>query len=286
VTPSFPILLVALLICIVASTPAVAQSAPPQPADSVRDSTVAPRVVRSAAEIRALEKKLAAYARATAARLDSRAVNVLKRIQHNERQLLAIKGYIRRSHLYDERWAWTASEMRAFRGSPEYLQMLRDIDSVKRIFAEMNPGYYLRVNIEARDLGTQLASWNRVASVGVVARELRDTCIELLADSTFPDHPDSASTIRFENFLRYHESDNTPTVAVPGFSLHGRLRAFDFVIMQGTRTVAGTSSASIESAWDLPGWTDRLKEAVTRASPRFAGPLAEPREPWHYDYRR
>ena len=282
----FPILPALLLHLILVSTTASAQSPGELPVNATGDTSAAVPVVRTPQEIGALEKKLAAYSRATAARLDPRAINVLKQIRHNERQLLAIKGYIRRSHLYEERWAWTASEMRAFRGSPEYQQMLADIDSVRRIFAEMNPGYSLRVNLEARDLGTQLSSWNRVASVGPVARELRDTCIEILADSSYPERPDSASTIRFENFLRFHESDNTPTVAIPGFSLHGRLRAFDFVIMQGSRQIAGTSSTSIDSAWDAPGWTTKLKEAVTRASPRFSGPLAEPREPWHYDYGR
>lgn len=249
------------------------------------DSIPPATVVRTRAEIRALEKKLAAYARAAAARLDPRAMAVLRRISHNERQLLAIRGYIRRAHLYEQRWAWTASEMRAYRKTAEYRQMLEDIERVRSIFAEKNPGYTIRVNLEARDLGTQLSSWNRVASVAPAARELRDTCIEILADSTYPARPDSASILRFETFLKEFEGEILPTVAIPGFSLHGRLRAFDFVIMQGSRTVAGTLSASIESAWDAPGWTLRLKEAVSLASPRFVGPLAEPIEPWHYDYR-
>jgi hypothetical protein len=52
--------------------------------------------------------------------------------------------------------------------------------------------------------------------------------------------------------------------------------------MRGAQLVAGPSSAG---SWDSAGWTEKLQEAVRRASTKFAGPLASPREPWHYDYR-
>jgi hypothetical protein len=74
----------------------------------------------------------------------------------------------------------------------------------------------------------------------------------------------------------------TPTLAVPGLSPHGQSRAFDFQVMRGSQLIAGPSSPS---SWDESGWTSKLQEAVRRASTKFSGPLASPREPWHYDYR-
>ncbi|HZB46856.1 MAG TPA: hypothetical protein VE360_16485, partial [Pyrinomonadaceae bacterium] len=68
-------------------------------------------------------------------------------------------------------------------------------------------------------------------------------------------------------------------------SPHGRSRAFDFQVVRGNQLIAGTSAASAAGAWDGAGWTGRLQEAVRDAGARFAGPLASPREPWHYEYR-
>jgi hypothetical protein len=46
--------------------------------------------------------------------------------------------------------------------------------------------------------------------------------------------------------------------------------------------IAGPTGAG---RWDSEGWTEKVRAAVTRASMKFTGPLASPREPWHYDYR-
>jgi hypothetical protein len=54
--------------------------------------------------------------------------------------------------------------------------------------------------------------------------------------------------------------------------------------MKGGRLVAGTSTSTIAERWDEPGWTAKLKEAVTAAGGKFKGPLEEPYEPWHYEY--
>jgi hypothetical protein len=62
------------------------------------------------------------------------------------------------------------------------------------------------------------------------------------------------------------------------------MRAIDFQIRKAGRTVAGPTSATIASAWDAAGWTQKLKAAVLAGSTRFTGPLATPREPWHYTY--
>lgn len=74
----------------------------------------------------------------------------------------------------------------------------------------------------------------------------------------------------------------TPPLAVPGLSPHGQSRAFDFQVMRGGELIAGPSGAG---RWDSEGWTEKVRAAVARASTKFKGPLASPREPWHYDYR-
>jgi hypothetical protein len=50
------------------------------------------------------------------------------------------------------------------------------------------------------------------------------------------------------------------------------------------QVVAGPKTATIPQDWDQSGWTARLDAAVRAASNRFVGPLATPREPWHYTY--
>jgi hypothetical protein len=238
------------------------------------------------AETPALRSKLNAYMEAAAGMLDPRPRSVLKQIPDRERRLLAIQQYIRRRDSVEVRWAWTSSEIRAFKKREEYREMLVEIERVKKAFDSLNPGYTLRPGIEVRSLGEQIANWNRVRSVAGAAREFLDSCRLELADSTYPSLPDSVALARFIPFLADYETDRPPTVAVPGFSLHGRLRAFDFRIARGREIIAGASSAMIEPVWDGLGWTDRLKEAVSAASGNLIGPLREPHEPWHYEYRR
>ena len=40
----------------------------------------------------------------------------------------------------------------------------------------------------------------------------------------------------------------------------------------------------MEAEWDEAGWAAKLDAAVRAAGQRFVGPLASPREPWHYTY--
>jgi len=63
------------------------------------------------------------------------------------------------------------------------------------------------------------------------------------------------------------------------------MRAVDFVVMQGERTVAGASTADIPALWIGQGWAGRLKSAVEASGAPFVGPLRIPDEPWHFDYR-
>jgi hypothetical protein len=74
------------------------------------------------------------------------------------------------------------------------------------------------------------------------------------------------------------------SVAAPGLSPHGQMRAIDFQVHRGAEIVAGPDTQSIVSQWDQGGWSARLDSAVREASRKFIGPLASPREPWHYTY--
>ena len=77
----------------------------------------------------------------------------------------------------------------------------------------------------------------------------------------------------------------TPSLAAPGLSLHGRMQAIDFQVMAGNRIVAGTDPATVIETWEASGWKAKLQSAVHEANSGFIGPLKDPNEPWHYDFR-
>jgi hypothetical protein len=234
-----------------------------------------------------MERKLTAYMKAIHDSLDPRVQSALKRIPAGPRRLLAMKYYLHRTpEEIDRKWAWSSEQARQFKRSAAYTTAREEIERVKQKFAELNPGYRLEVTVEIRTLGTQIGKWNRTGSIGQASSELMDSVRTLLSDSTagFDGPPGDSSVARFIGYLREFEPERLPTVAVPGLSQHGQLRAFDFRIMQGRRLVAGTSSSTIETKWNEAGWTERLREAIYAASDKFEGPLAEPFEPWHYTY--
>ena len=210
----------------------------------------------------------------------------LNRIPNFQRKILAANVYFRRADELERAWSWTAKEVAEYKLTAEYARMLVDIEQVKQEFTERNPGYHLRVNIGARSLETQIKKWNSVSSVGRAAREFIDSCRQEFSDSVYEAVPDSLSIERFRAFMERYEfhENRVPTVAIPGLSKHGQLRAFDFKVMKGRRMLAGANSATIPTKWDKAGWTEKLKEAVFAVSHRFEGPLPAPYEPWHYNY--
>jgi hypothetical protein len=77
-----------------------------------------------------------------------------------------------------------------------------------------------------------------------------------------------------------------PSLAAPGLSSHGQLRAYDFQIQRKNGPiVARTNTGAAATEWDDPGWTAKLAAAVKSAGSCWKGPLEFPREPWHYDYQ-
>ena len=227
------------------------------------------------------------YAEQVIPELPEHVRTTLDRIPDFSRRMLALSYYIRRWKELENGWSWTAEEVSAFKLTDEYARMLVEIEKVKREFAESNPGYSLAVNVQARSLGSQIRKWNTVASVRRAAGDFIDSCSRLFEDTLlFPTHPDSPSVSRFHDFLQTYgpREGRVPTVAVPGLSKHGQLRAFDFKVKKGRRLIAGASSRTIQSRWERPGWTDKLREAIFTVSDRFEGPLDVPYEPWHYNY--
>ena len=228
------------------------------PAPAARALTLHPRPPAVPVELAA---KVDAYFTAAAATLPAGPIGVLARIPHRDRRRLAVAQYLRRRAEVDSLWSWTPEEARA----------------------RQNPGYVLVTDTNPRPLRTQLRYWNHEPSVFAAARELNDSAASWLAPELFPAQPDSSAFARFVYQLETFTPVRIPTVAVPGLSLHGRSRAFDFAILRRGRVVAGTSSATIDSVWGAAGWGARLRHAVIEAGVTFVGPLATPPEPWHYE---
>ena len=226
--------------------------------------------------------KFEAYVRAAAVGLPAEQREALGRVNTDAGRMLALRGYLRAGGGAASRWAWSRERIESYEKSPEYAAALAEIEKVRREFEGANPGYTLRVNTQVRSLDEQLKKWDENDSVARAGEELLQRAREELAGSSYPEPPTAADVQRFERFLRGATTRATPTLAVPGLSPHGQSRAFDFQVMRGGQLVAGPSGAG---QWDGEGWTEKVRAAVTRASTKFSGPLASPREPWHYDYR-
>ncbi len=233
-----------------------------------------------------IEIRIRGFVDVTAGGLDARVRNTLPAIDGLPRQLLALKYYLARTRReIRAKWAWTSVQEKRFRKSVEFRRVLEEVEKVRTAFSTANPGYSLRANLEVRTVRDQVASWNQTPSVTSAAGSLMTACARVMNDTLFAALPSRGTLERFRQFLLRFRPSVIPTVAVPGLSAHGQLRAFDFVVMQGNRVVAGTETASIRSQWDRAGWTAKLKEAVKTSGARFEGPLAFPREPWHYAYK-
>jgi len=230
------------------------------------------------------DAKLGRYMDAVSASLDSRPRAALNGINGTARRLLAMRGYLRNEANLAAKWSWTAEEIKRFESSAEYRAALSEVENVKRKFAEQNPGYELYVNMQVRTLEKQVRFWNETKSVQTAADALLASAVRELNNSAYGDSPSASSVNKFRRFLKSATLVTPPTVATPGLSQHGQLRAFDFQVQRGSQLVAGPDSSSIGRVWEGQGWERKLKQAVTSASSKFKGPLAAPREPWHYDY--
>ena len=218
------------------------------------------------------------------AQLDPRVAQTLARIDGTGRQLLALRSYVRSAPHLPERWSWTQEQITAFDGSPEQRTLQHELDHVRAAFSGDNPGFELYVNPQVRSLEIQIAHWNSNASVAAAAQEILAAAQALVESGSFQRMDVTQMAKAFSHYLSVHTPVPTPTIAAPGLSAHGQMRAIDFQVRRGSRIVAGPSTASIATDWDAEGWAAKLDAAVRRASPALAGTLTSPRAPWHYTY--
>jgi hypothetical protein len=213
------------------------------------------------------------YVTSISAHIDPRPAEVISRIAGTGRQLLALRSYLRAGARLPERWTWSPEQIVAFEGSPEQRDLQLEIDRVRTAFVAANPGFELYVNPQVRSLDTQIEHWNSNESVTAAAEETLAAAQALIASPGFPtDQPERAREA-LKALLMGHTPIPTPTIAAPGFQVH-----------QGGRVVAGPNASSIAADWNTAGWAAKLDVAVREASRKFVGPLASPREPWHYTY--
>jgi hypothetical protein len=216
--------------------------------------------------------------------LDARAAAALDRIEDPGSRLLALRSYLRSRRNLSERWSWTADQIRAFEGSAEQRHLLQEIERVRAAFVAANPGYDIWVNPQVRSLDVQLDHWNQNESVAAAAAALLDALSARLAAQELSHASTEQKRAAMETFLSSYLPSPAPTIAAPGLSPHGQMHAVDFQILRAGQIVAGPTAASIRKDWEDAGWEIRLEDAVRTASPRFVGPLANPREPWHYRF--
>ena len=228
------------------------------------------------------EEKLQRYLAAVGDKLNPKAQAAIPRIEGTNRRLIAVRGYLRSAATLDAKWVWSPEEINRYRSSPEFKQAVAEVEKVKQKFAELNPGYTLSANTNVRTLDEQIKNWNTTPSIKETGDALYEESLKELAN--YGDRPDAASAARFARYLQYARLVRPPTLATPGLSPHGQLRAFDFVVKKGDAIIASTTSAKIKSEWEDTGWARKLNEAVKQSSRKLSGPLAAPKEPWHYSY--
>lgn len=233
---------------------------------------------------RAQADSLATLAAALRSQLGVPATVALDRIAGSDRQLLATRSYLRAGPDLAARWSLSDAQIVAYPYTAEWRDAQAEVDKVVAAFEAANPGYTLYVNREVRSLDAQIVAWNESPSVAAAAAALHEAAVAETAKPAYARPDGDAAIARFRAFLVGWVASEPVAVAAPGLSPHGQMRAFDFQVQQGDRIIASTSAADAIVQWDVEGWTEKLKQAVTIASSRLQGPLESPREPWHYAY--
>jgi hypothetical protein len=227
---------------------------------------------------------LSSHVTSISAQLDPRVAQTLAQLDGAGRQLLALRSYLRSASHLAERWSWTQEQIEAFEGSPEQRELQQEIDRVRTAFVAANPGFELYVNSQVRSLDVQVEHWNSNQSVQAAASDILAAAQALILSPGFPANRPEQAREALEAFLSGYKPVPAPTIAAPGLSLHGQMRAIDFQVHKGGQVVAGPSSAMIATDWAAAGWAAKLDAAVRAASSRFSGPQASPPAPWHYTY--
>ena len=202
----------------------------------------------------------------------------LDRIPDQGRKLLALRSYLRARSL-EARWSWTREEIDAYLKSDQYVSAMAAVAAVTRAFELKNAGYTLHVNTDVRSLDEQIDKWNANGSVKVAGAEIDAATAKWLIDQP------KAGPDELRAFLVDWTPATTASLAAPGLTAHGRGQAFDFQIAKGNDVIAGADTGAVSGKWEAEGWTRKLQEAVRLSTLPFEGPLKDPNEPWHYDYK-
>jgi hypothetical protein len=210
--------------------------------------------------------------------LDPRALQTLSRIQGPNRQLLALRAYLRVGDSLATRWSWSQAQLSAYPGTPEGVAAAHDIDAVEAAFAAANPGFTARANRMPRSLELQLEHWNDSRAVAALGAELAAALERQWSSKATP------SVEQIRTALMEWSPRTAAPLAAPGLSAHGQGRAFDFQIEHDGQTIAGFDATAARQQWDRKGWTRKLHAAVAASGKPFSGPLQSPYEPWHYAY--
>ena len=141
------------------------------------------------------------------------------------------------------------------------------------------------MNDTVRSLDRQIEKWNRSETIKRSADDMLERIRAVVGSQAFPGANSPEGVSAFRNLLVSFKPDPTPSLAAPGLSLHGRMQAVDFQVMARNHIVAGTDPSTVVETWDTSGWRAKLQSAVDKANAGFVGPLKNPNEPWHYDYR-
>jgi hypothetical protein len=214
------------------------------------------------------------WAAQASAGIDSRVIDTLRQIMSPDRRLLALRSYLRAHDSLVERWSWSREQISDYPSTPEGKAAAAEIDAVSAAFATANPGFSLRVNRNLRSLEEQIAHWNANESVGKAAGDLVAELERRFAVDALTPSPN-----QLQAALQQWKPDANVALAAPGLSPHGQGRAFDFQVERRGQIIAGADLASAIRQWDAPGWTEKLRSAVSKAGPHFAGPLESPYEP-------
>lgn len=225
---------------------------------------------------------LAAHLAALEATLDPRAAAALRAMPDPDRRLLAARAYLRAGSSLAQRWSWSEAEAQLFNAGAGKVALEEAIARVNCAFTAANPGHELYVNPRFRSLDVQLRNWNRNGSVGRAARSLGARAA--VAARGMPEPGTSAGAQALRRWLMAAPVEPPASLAAPGLSPHGQMRAVDFQVRHRGRIIAPASTSAVEEQWDRAGWAARLAAAVDDAGQAFLGPLESPREPWHYDF--
>jgi hypothetical protein len=193
-------------------------------------------------------------------------------------QLLALRRYVMRGGPgVVAQWPWTA-EQRLSRAK-KIDALLERARMVQTVFERENPGYTLGYTRE-RSLERQVQLWLENDSVVIAGTMLFNAAQSELKQSVYDAPPSQQTVNKFTRFLKTYTGTLDASNAAPGLSDHGQLKAVDFYIMKGGRTVASIRRATIGLEWIRSGFASKLKKIATEEG--LTGPLPKPYEPWHF----